>query len=172
MPEHSWVCPACKSKNPPYTEACRDCGAFAVTPSESNNNCGAPLDAYGSDSHMAEELPVGEKEQCEGSETFFASKKSTLARARIFSLFGLALGAALPILQQGKVPSGILFSVVIVLLIAIPIDAFFRKQLRFGQPLVTLTDEVIEAPNLVGKAKRLRWSDIAPARLPHGRFER
>jgi hypothetical protein len=29
MPNHDWVCTACRTKNPPYTEACRDCYAPA-----------------------------------------------------------------------------------------------------------------------------------------------
>lgn len=27
MPDTSWVCQSCKERNPPYTEACRECGA-------------------------------------------------------------------------------------------------------------------------------------------------
>lgn len=29
MPDHEWTCSACGEKNPPYTEACRDCYTFA-----------------------------------------------------------------------------------------------------------------------------------------------
>lgn len=32
MPDHSWRCSVCGTKNPPYTEACRDCGNLSTPP--------------------------------------------------------------------------------------------------------------------------------------------
>lgn len=39
MPEHSWTCSSCKTKNPALTEVCRDCGTSADPSSFSIGEC-------------------------------------------------------------------------------------------------------------------------------------
>ena len=173
MPDQSWTCPACRTRNPPYSEACRDCGTLAPAPSASDATLSATPGAspapagqqpanrqdFGA-SPVADDLSPARRSDESPSERFFASRKSPLARSRIFALLGLVVALAVAILKQGGLSSGTLVSVAILLLFALPIARYFRAQLRFGQPLVILSDEAIEAPNLAANEKRLRWTDI------------
>lgn len=49
MPEHSWSCPSCKTKNPAFTEVCRDCGTSADPSNLSFNHCQSPQINRGDD---------------------------------------------------------------------------------------------------------------------------
>ncbi|WP_313952615.1 rhomboid family intramembrane serine protease [Accumulibacter sp.] len=83
-----------------------------------------------------------------------------MAKARIYVFGGLAAGFAMVIVKQGGFSSDLLVTLPILLLFALPVGLHFRNQLRFGQVLVTLTDEAIEAPNLAAREKTLRWADV------------
>jgi hypothetical protein len=96
----------------------------------------------------------------EPGETFFASRESPLAKARIYVFAGLAAGFAMVIVKQGGFSSDLLLTLPILLLFALPVWLHFRNQLRFGQAMVTLSDEAIEAPNLAATEKTLRWADV------------
>jgi rhomboid protease GluP len=98
-----------------------------------------------------------------GSECFFSSKKSSLAKARFYSWIGLALGfGPLFVIQLGArgVADFPLFLLLMALFVGFLSEWFFRRQLRPGQPLVTLSDEGVAAPNLSGSSQQLRWSEI------------
>lgn len=98
-----------------------------------------------------------------GDERFFASKKSSLAKARFYSWIGLALGfGPLFVIRLGAKGASQfpLFLLLMALFIGLLSEWFFRRQLRPGQPLVTLSDEGITAPNLSGSSQQLRWSEI------------
>ena len=96
----------------------------------------------------------------EPGETFFASRESPLAKARIYVFAGLAAGFAMVIVKQGGFSTDLLLTLPILLLFALPVWLHFRNQLRFGQAMVTLSDEAIEAPNLAATEKTLRWADV------------
>lgn len=96
-------------------------------------------------------------------ETFFASPNSPLAKNRRYIWFVLVLGTAPIIYWQVMRDGAFRFTPALLLLpviIGLLVEWLFRRQLRLGQPLVTLTDASIEAPNLSGPAKRLAWRDI------------
>lgn len=42
MPDHGWKCTACGERNPPYTEACRNCYVLAVPKVTRNEAAAAP----------------------------------------------------------------------------------------------------------------------------------
>ena len=96
-------------------------------------------------------------------ETFFSSKKSPLGKSRIYLWAGLVIGMVpVTYMQLGR-DGNMNFLVLPLVFIAglgLLMEWLFRKQLKPGQPLVTLTDESIEAPNLTGKMKRILWADI------------
>jgi rhomboid protease GluP len=96
-------------------------------------------------------------------ETFFSSKNSPLGKSRIYTWIGLAVGI-MPVInmQSGRDETLHLpvFLLVFFVGLGLLMEWLVRKQLRLGQPLVTLTDEFVEAPNLTGKAKRILWTDI------------
>ena len=98
-----------------------------------------------------------------GVETFFASNKSVLAKSRIYIWFGLVLGM-IPVFYLQVGHSGPMYfpvlPVIFALVLGLIMEIIIRKQLRPGQPLVTLTAEFIEAPNLTGSTKRLFWVDV------------
>jgi rhomboid protease GluP len=98
-----------------------------------------------------------------GDELFFASKKSSLAKARFYSWIGLALGfGPLLVIRLGAKGASQfpLFLLLMALFIGLLSEWFFRRQLRPGKPLVTLSDEGFTAPNLSGSSQQLRWSEI------------
>lgn len=119
----------------------------------------ASVSAAGGEPPIAELSPVGRGTE-QASEGFFASRDSTLARARICALAGLLVALVVAVLKHGGLSSDALITVAILLLFALPIARYFREQLRFGEALVVLGDEAITAPILVGKEKTLRWTEI------------
>lgn len=96
-------------------------------------------------------------------ETYFASKKSPLAKSRIYIWAGLAMGMVpvtyMQLSRDGNMHFPV-FSLVFLVGLGLLMEWLFRKQIRPGRPLVTLTDESIEAPNLTGNMKRILWADI------------
>lgn len=188
MPDHSWVCFACKTKNPPYTEVCRDCGIEAAVnvvsasklSSELNNadrsseqsgiDTGKPVVTTGSSVNAklnteATSFVDAAAEPNPDNEIYFASTKSTLAKVRTYTYVWIFVGLGISIIQQGGLSSGLFLVTGMMLLMALPLEWFFRKQLRPGQPLVTLSSDAIEAPNLSGSQKKLRWLDIEKVAL-------
>jgi hypothetical protein len=168
MPDHSWTCTACHSANAVATEWCRECGAPASTAPEPYD----PLSAERRDLPVAGDLSAAGQVSGQGGqsgqsgqsgqpgETFFASRESPLARARIYVFGGLAAGFAMVIVKHGGFSSELLVTLPMLLLFALPVWLHFRNQLRFGQAMVTLSDEAIEAPNLAATEKTLRWADV------------
>ncbi len=128
---------------PDHSWTCPACHCANAAATEACRECGAP----------AATAP-------EPGETFFPSRESPLAKARIYVFGGLAAGFAIVIAKQGALSSELLLTLSMLLLFALPIWLHFRNQLRFGQAMVTLSDEAIEAPNLAAKEKTLRWADV------------
>ena len=96
----------------------------------------------------------------DGESKFYASPKNPLARNRRHFAIGGAIGAIVTILVQGRSIGSALFTLAIFLIIFGLIDYFVRRQLRPGEPVITLTDAFIASPNLSGKNKQLAWKDI------------
>jgi rhomboid protease GluP len=91
---------------------------------------------------------------------FYASKESQLAKTRKSLWIGMGVSVVVTaLIFRGSLTSMLILAAV-VLLVLIPLNILFRRKLSFGQPLVTLTPEAIESPNLSGKLKRIFWKDV------------
>ena len=93
-------------------------------------------------------------------EVFHASKRNGITRMR-FLLIAILLGTPAALIAANGLST---FNAVVCALaagLAFALDRLSRKQLGFGKPLLILTDDELNAPNLSGQSKRLRWADIA-----------
>ncbi|WP_263772617.1 rhomboid family protein [Propionivibrio soli] len=98
-----------------------------------------------------------------GGERFFASPGG-LRRKRQGLLAGVALVVvtAFVVLHGWRLP---VLIVAVIVGLAFAFERHLRRQFRPGEPLVTLTDEFIAAPNLAGGQRYLRWADIERIRV-------
>lgn len=93
-------------------------------------------------------------------ETFFASQNSSLAKGRKYLWIGFIIGLVPIVYVQKEISGFVFYGIGFFFIFTLLVDFSLRKQLKLGQPLVTLTDDAIEALNLQGSMKRLIWSDI------------
>jgi rhomboid protease GluP len=110
-----------------------------------------------------EQNKAEEVEQGRAAGDFYSSGKSHLAKARRWLWVGTAFGVAISVLNAKGSIGTIAFSAGFVILLAVAIDLIFRRQLKTGKPLVSITDEAIESSILTSKEKRYRWTDIVGA---------
>ena len=94
-------------------------------------------------------------------ERFFSSKKSQLAKTRLWLWGGLLIGAIIAGLGSGVNIKSLAFSIGPIALFIGAMDFVVRRQLKAGKPLVTLTANEIEAASFPRKRKRYLWSEIA-----------
>lgn len=96
-------------------------------------------------------------------EVYFSSMNSPLTRVRYYCWISLVLvmGLLFVFELEASGASQILFYVLLIFLVTgFCMEWFFLRQLRPGRPLVTLSDEDITAPNLIGSSQQLRWREI------------
>lgn len=101
----------------------------------------------------------------EADEIFFASPSSPLVKTRLYIWVGLLAGLMLSILREGKLSGAVFFSGGIALLLGLAVHWLVQRQLGAGKALIRLTADALEAPNLSGPRKRLRWAMIASVSL-------
>lgn len=96
----------------------------------------------------------------QAEELFFASKNSQTAKLITYTWIGLCVGIV-PLIFVSRVDASALIIIFTLMMgIGLVVHLTVRKQLKYGQPLVTLTDEAFHSPNLNGKVKSLFWKDI------------
>jgi rhomboid protease GluP len=96
-------------------------------------------------------------------EHFYASKKSSINRARLGLWGGAAIGIALFTAAQKSGFSWI--ATLLYLSFVALLDWFFRRQMRNGQVLASVDDGGITSPAFSGAIKRFEWQDVAEVKL-------
>jgi len=93
-------------------------------------------------------------------ELFFASKNSQTAKSRRYLWIGLFVGMIPLTYLSRSFPMALVFTFILLLGMTLIFDWILRRQLRYGCPLVTLTEEAFHSPVLNGRVKSLLWKDI------------
>lgn len=92
--------------------------------------------------------------------SFYSSSNSQAGKVRKWLRLGFLIGFILvAITSKGSIPT-LLTIALIGIAILLPLELILRKQLRPGQPLVTLDQNGVDCPVLSGKVKLLRWEEI------------
>jgi rhomboid protease GluP len=126
---------------------------------------------------MTVEFTQDPSEQTPGTQTFFASNTSQLAKVRKHIWIGAIIWLIVSAFIARSV-MGMLFSVGIILMIMLPYDLFMRRRLNSRKSLITLTSDAIESTGFVDKKiMRIFWHDVDGASVvsaqgtPYMRFK-
>jgi rhomboid protease GluP len=92
--------------------------------------------------------------------SFYSSGNSQAGKVRRGLWLGFLIGFILVAITSKGSVSTLLTIVIIGIAILLPLELYFRSQMRPGQPIVTLNQNSVESPVLSGKIKQLNWDEI------------
>lgn len=93
-------------------------------------------------------------------QSFYSSSNSHLSKFRRWVWLGTLIGFAAAAIATKGSTFMLLTLAIIGMIIVLPIELIYRRQMRPGRPLVILDDNGVESPILNGKIKQLPWNEI------------